>query len=152
MNRDDVVGRKITRLMRDTVTTESAPPAVAGISGDVRQFFHVYLELDGRDVMEVGLDRRYYPLEYAPADIRDHLTDVTFPECVRGCIGDFITDVMTLYEQIIIRLSSGRYFWVEDSLHGTEICLDRPEDVPEEALVGYWRCKESGSRDTIDNS
>ena len=61
VNREMVVGREITRLMRDEVVIEQGKP-VAGISGGVYRFFHVFLELDGRDLMEVG-GKALLPLE-----------------------------------------------------------------------------------------
>jgi hypothetical protein len=136
MKREEVVGRTITRVMRDEVVVEHGGHPFAGISDGVYHFFHVFLELDGRDLIEVGLDRRYYPLRCVSNDIRQQLSDIVVPE--GGCIGEVIADVVTINDQIRVRLSSGRYFLVENALHGTEVWLEQPENIPQESLVDYW--------------
>jgi hypothetical protein len=138
INREDVVGRTITHILRDDVEIDVGKPFVTGISTGVRKYFHVFLELDHNELMEVGMDRRYYPLEFVPITMRGKLTDLDIPEEVPTCVNETIEDVLIHYEQITFRLSSGRYFWVVDDLQGTEIRLDSPDDLSTEKMKDYW--------------
>jgi len=142
-----VIGRKITRLLRDEITLVQGRP-FPGISTGERRVYNVFMELDGKDLLKVGRNRHTFPLEIvaglpsAFAGLRDFEVD----EAAHSCLGEEIVDVLvsSINEVVVLRLSGGRFFWQEHDIWGTELYLEpasnlaRKRGTALDDMLPYW--------------
>lgn len=136
MNREDLIGRRITRILRTDIDFVEGT-GLPGVSRGVYEIFTLFLELDDCELLKFGSSRRSDPLTLLPLAERQQLITIHLPE-EDSCLGETIRGVVVLYDSIALELSSGRYLRVEDDFDGTEIDLADADDIDETLLVDYW--------------
>jgi len=93
MDRSDVIGKRILRLLRSPFEYEKSDPDLRpGISLGVFTDFRVYIQLDDRSVIRFGLNRRYDPLcvMHPAAEELESLVDYEFDAGEATCVGQTI--------------------------------------------------------------
>jgi hypothetical protein len=114
------------------------------------QFYSVFLELDGSDLLELGMYRDRDPLKFVdktPSSEKALFTEDWFAgDCSVSCVGEHIVNVLVspTDSTIVIVLSSGRYMWLNLDVNGTEVALSTEEDFfcvhryrPSD-MIPYW--------------
>jgi hypothetical protein len=138
MKPTDVINRRITRLLRSPYDVDDRG----------RKFYRVFLELEGTDVIELGMWRDTDPLR--PFGVgglrRSELVDLELWPGTAPVIRKHIAAVMVPSdgEAIYLLLSDGRYLWLSLEEHGMDVRVEDEAYVMEGrsgAMRDYWREK-----------
>lgn len=143
--REKIIGRTITDVLKSH--SEIGPaPILEGITveGDTWELFDIYLVLDDSDLLKLGLDERYSPMELFDKTARETMHLARHEEASdRRCVGHVIKKVYREGMGFIIELKSGHALWLDDSAFGSELAfsetyLQKDQDSTVLPLRDYW--------------
>jgi hypothetical protein len=147
IQRSEIVGKRIARLLRTEYEVSKQELIVPGISTGEFLFFRAFVEFTDKRIMRLGSNRRYGPPEWdSPDRYGGGLFDLALDCPRKSCAGESIDAALVCArsEDVYFHLSSGLYLWYDAEINQMVVYLEDESWFTEDGaasaieMLDYW--------------